>query len=256
MNGFETHGVEYLSATLINGWIDQPALTLLKIAGIRDGEAGPAAWRGTSAEHAMNIAAERPLDLGDAVQAAQAKFDEIHQKAEEEHDGTKVEKERKALADYTEQGVTFLKDWMGDTVKAPITQGRISLKLDDLPVPIVGYYDMLFESPNYVVDIKTSASRPRQPTYAHSRQLAVYWAATRAEPWVWYVNRSGVSTFTVHKPDAYLRQFINAGKSLERILSVSNDIFECCQFVYPDIDHWKWGDTTRAAAKDIWKMEV
>ena len=256
MNSFEKHGVEYVSATLANGWIDQPALTLLKIAGIRDGEAGPAAWRETSAEHAMNVAAEQDMDLGDLVKVAQSKFDEIHGRAEESHNPDKVGKERKALADYTTQGVTFLRDWMGEGVKTPLMQGKIRFELDDLPVPILGYYDMLFENPNYVVDIKTSASRPRQPPYAHARQLAIYWAATGAEPWLWYVNRTGVSTFTVHKPDAYLRQFVNAIKSLERILSVSDDIFECCQFVYPDIDHWKWGDTTTAAAKDIWKMEV
>lgn len=256
MKGFETHGVEYVSASLINGWIEHPALTLLKIAGIRDGEAGPAAWRGTSAEHAMNIASEQQLDLGDLVQTAQSKFDEIHANAEDEHDQSKVDRERKALVDYTTQGVTFLRDWMGDTVKPPLMQGKIRFEVDDLPVPIIGYYDMLFENPNHIVDIKTSAARPRQPTYAHARQLSVYWAATGAEPWVWYVNRSGVSTFTIHKPDSYLRQFVAAAHSLNRILSQSDNIYDCCQFVYPDIDHWMWGDTTRAAAKDIWKMEI
>lgn len=256
MNGFDKHGVEYVSASLINNWVEQPSLALLKIAGIRDGEAGPAAWRGTSAEHAMNIAAEQQLNLGDLVTVAQAKFDEIHAEAEEEHDGTKIDKERKALADYTTQGVTFLRDWMGDAVKPPLMQGRIRIELDELSVPIIGYYDMLFDNPNYIVDIKTSAARPRQPSYAHARQLSVYWAATGAEPWVWYVNRSGVSTFTIHKPEAYLRQFINAAHNLERVLSQSDDIFECCQFTYPNVDHWMWGDTTRAAAKDIWKMEV
>lgn len=256
MNGFDTHGVTNVSASLINGWIDHPALTLLKIAGIRDGEAGPAAWRGISAEHAMNTAAEQQLDLGDLVQVAESKFDEIHQKAEGEHDGTKIEKERKALADYTTQGVTFLRDWMGDYVKPPLMQGKVKLELEEISVPVIGYYDMLFENPHYIVDIKTAAARPRKPSYAHCRQLAIYWAATGAEPWLWYVNRSGVSTFTVHKPELYLRQFIGAVKSLERVLSASDDIFECCNLVYPDIDHWIWGDTTRAAAKDIWKMEI
>ncbi len=256
MNSFEKHGMSHVSASLINGWIEHPALTLLKIAGIDNGEAGPAAWRGISAEHAMNIAAEQQLDFGDLVKAAQCKFDEIHEKAEESHDEQKIERERKALEDYATQGVMFLRDWMGDAVRPPLMQGKVKLELDDIPVPVIGYYDMLFENPHHIVDIKTAASRPKSASYAHSRQLAIYWAGTGAEPWVWYVNRHGVSTFTIHKPDAYLRQFITATKSLERVLAQSNDIFECCQFVYPDIDHWIWGETVRAAAKDIWKMEI
>lgn len=262
MNSFEKHGITHIHASLINSWVDQPALTLLKIAGIDNGEAGPAAWRGTSAEHAMNLAAEASdtkltlPTLSDLVTAAQTKFDEIHEKAEDEHDEQKIEKERKALEDYATQGVTFLRDWMGDAIKKPLMQGRVRFQLDDIPVPVTGYYDMLFESPNYVVDIKTMASQPKQPTYAHSRQLAVYCAGTGAEPWVWYVNRRGVSTHTIHKPQAFLRQFIHAAKTLENVLSTSDDIFGCCQFVYPDIDHWKWNDTVKSAAKDIWRMEI
>ena len=256
MNSFEKHGVGHVSASLINGWIEQPALTLLKIAGIDNGEAGPAAWRGASTEHAMNIAAEQQLDFGDLVTAALARFDEIQQKAEETHDEQKIERERKALEDYAVQGITFLRDWMGDAVKPPLMQGKVRLEVDEIPVPVIGYYDMLFQSPNHIIDIKTSATRPKNPSYAHSRQLAIYWAGTGAEPWVWYINRHGVSTFTIHKPDAYLRQFITAAKSLEMILAQSDDIFECCKFVYPDIDHWKWNNTVKSAAKDIWKMEI
>ena len=100
MNNFEKHGVGHVSASLINSWIEHPALTLLKIAGIDNGEAGPAAWRGISAEHAMNIAAEQQLDFGDLVKAAQCKFDEMHENAEENHDEQKIERERKALEDY------------------------------------------------------------------------------------------------------------------------------------------------------------
>jgi len=42
-NVFEKHNIEYLSASTINTWVEQPALALLKIAGIRDKVAGPSA---------------------------------------------------------------------------------------------------------------------------------------------------------------------------------------------------------------------
>jgi len=46
-----------------------------------------------------------------------------------------------------------------------------------------------------------------------------------------------------------------AALSLERVLSYSDDIFECCQLVFPDFDNFRWSEITKAAAKDIWKME-
>jgi len=55
--------------------------------------------------------------------------------------------------------------------------------------------------------------------------------------------------------DYWTHQLVLAAKSLERVLSHSDDILECCQLVYPDLDHWMWGDTTRSAAADIWNME-
>ena len=57
---FKKHDVHYLSPSTINLWISQPALCLLKIAGLNDGAAGPAAWRGTAADKAITEAAFKP----------------------------------------------------------------------------------------------------------------------------------------------------------------------------------------------------
>lgn len=256
MKVFERHGMSHVSASTINGFIDQPALTLLKIAGIK-GDPSPAMWRGSAAEHAMNLfAAGRKTETDSLIAAAELEFDKLHKESDADVSEEKLLREKKALTQYVNNGVQYLSEFMGDAVAPPLMQGKIYFEHEELNVPILGYYDMLFQNPHQVVDIKTSASRPRYPSHAHSRQLAIYWYGTGgAEPWVWYVAKSGVSAFTVDKPQKHLNNFIQAVKNLERVLSHSEDIFECCQLFYPDIDHWKWDDNTRAAAKDIWKME-
>lgn len=256
MNVFEKHGMSHLSAATVNGWISQPALALLKIAGIK-GDPSPAMWRGSASEHAMNLyAAGRETEVEPLIRAAEVEFDKLKKESSTDPSEDKLNRERKALTQYVTNGVEYLAEFMGDAVAPPLMQGKIYFEHEELNIPILGYYDMLFQNPHQVVDIKTSASRPSRPTRAHSRQLALYWYGTGgAEPWVWYVAKSGVSAFTVDNPQRHLNNFIEAVKNLERVLSFSEDIFECCRLYYPDIDDWKWDDVTRSAAKDIWKME-
>ena len=46
------------------------------------------------------------------------------------------------------------------------------MQLDDLPIPIIGYIDFLFD--NTIVDLKTTARIPSKPTEAQKRQMALY----------------------------------------------------------------------------------
>src|SRR6056300_1636041 len=100
-NAFEHHGVMYLSPSTINQWITQPALCLLKIAGVTDGEAGPAAWRGQAADRAASKAAfDHTLNNDSLVELAEKVFDDCHTKALDDHSEEKVAKERKAILNY------------------------------------------------------------------------------------------------------------------------------------------------------------
>jgi len=85
--------------------------------------------------------------------------------------------------------------------------------------------------------------------------MAIYSEATGRRPWIDFVTRKGVGFFPLspEEVESGMKQFIMAAKALEKILSLSDDIFECCHAVFPDTDHWMWGETTRAAAADIWK---
>lgn len=251
-NAFERHGVMHLSASTINGWITQPALTLLKIAGISDSEAGPAAWRGQGVDRAAAKAALDPnVKEADLFALADKVFDDNLSSAINDHSVDRIEKERKALRSYVSNAAGFYRG-LGETPQAE--QGKVTIKIDGIAVPWIGYYDLLYT--DKVRDTKTVGRMTTTVSAGHCRQAAIYAHATKREPWIDYVGTKEVRAFRVENVDAWLGQLYHAAKSLERVLSFSEDIFECCRCVYPDTDHWMWSETTRQAAKDIWQMEI
>lgn len=251
-NVFEHHGVMYLSPTTINNWITQPALTLLKIAGITDGGAGPAAWRGNGADRAAAKAAFDPsLPDESLIVLAEKVFDDNYANSVDDHSEIKVQKERKAMAAYVKNAAEFYRG-LGEQPESE--QGRVMVKIEDISVPWVGYYDLLYK--DKVRDTKTVGRMVSTVSAAHCRQASLYAHATKREPWIDYVGVKEVRAYRVDQVNAWLGQLYHAAKSLERVLSFSDDIFECCRVVYPDTDHWMWGQTTKEAAKDIWRMEI
>lgn len=250
MNHFEKHGLMHLSASTINLWISQPALALLKIAGIDDGEAGAAAWRGKAADIALGVVAnDHDICDPDLIDIAYKKFDKEVETAQNHHDPIKIDRERSDIHRYIENGAKF---YRSIEEKPESLQGKITTMLPDVPIPWVGYYDLLYH--DKVRDTKTVGRMVSEPTQAHARQASIYGYHLKKEPWLDYVGKNDVRAFKIENVSYHIRQCSLAAQALERVLSVSSDIFECCQMIYPDIDDWHWGDVTRAAAKDIWKM--
>ena len=251
MNHFEKHGLMHLSPSTINQWIAEPALCLLKIAGITDGEAGAAAWRGTSADRALaKVASNNEMPDEDLIQIANKIFDEQHSNAQNHHDEEKVQKERNELHQYITVGAKFYRS-LGE--KPESEQGKVTTMLPEINIPFIGYYDLLYK--DKVRDTKTVGRMTSSVTQAHNRQASLYGYVLQKEPWLDYVGKKEVRAFKVDNVPYYIKQMQLAALSLERVLSYSDDIFECCQLVFPDFDNFRWSEITKAAAKDIWKME-
>ena len=248
---FAKHNIGHLSASTINSWIQQPALCLLKLGGFSDGEAGASAWRGSSVDRAVTKAAFNPdMKVDDLINLAHKVFDDSHTKSINTHDAEKVAKERKAIVDYVKQGAQFYRG-LGEQPESE--QGKEVVRLGDIETPFVGYYDLLYK--DKVRDTKTVGRQVSQLAQTASRQASIYALGTGCEPWIDYVTTKEVRAYRVERVDYWLRQVELASKSLERVLSHSDDIVECCQLVYPDLDHWMWSDTNKRIAKDIWQME-
>lgn len=251
-NHFEKHNVMHVSPSLLNLWISQPAMAMLRIAGFKDNEAGPAAWRGQGVDKAAARAAFYPTTTEDSlVELALDIFSEHQNNATSDHDEKKLHTERSNISDMTRNAAKFYRG-IGETPVA--SQGKVTAKLEDIPVPMLGYFDLLYD--DTVRDTKTVGRMTSKLSAAHARQCAFYAVATKVNnSFIDYVGKKEVKSFRVNNIDYWNRQNILAAKSLERVLSFSDDIFECCQLVFPDFDHWMWNETTRDAARTVWNME-
>lgn len=247
---FEHHGIANLSASTINQFIQQPALCLMKIAGYKS-QAGASAWRGSGVDRAVAKAAFAPTTTDeDLVAIAHKVFDESLEKSVDDHDEEKVAKERKNIDAYVRTGAKFYRS-LNETPESE--QGKVTVRIGDIQTPFVGYYDLLYK--DKVRDTKTAGRKISSLASTAARQASIYALGTGREPWIDYVTTKEVNSYRVDRVDYWLRQVELATMSLHRILSHSDDILECCQLVYPDLDHWMWGDTQKRIAADIWQME-
>lgn len=249
---FKKHNVHHLSPSTINLWISQPALCLLKIAGLTDNEAGPSAWRGSAADRAITKAVFDPdASHDELVDHALSVFDDYQSKASNEHDADKIGKERDNISKYVEVGTKF---YRAIDEKPVEEQGRVRVNIGDIDVPFLGYFDLLYD--DKVRDIKTVGRAVSSLTNAASRQGSLYALATRREAWIDYVTPKEVLSYKIPNPEFHIRQLERAANGLKTVLSHSDDIIECCQLVYPDLDHWMWSETMKNIATDVWQMEM
>ena len=72
------------------------------------------------------------------------------------------------------------------------SQKKIELPLEEYDIPIIGYFDLLYD--DCVRDIKTGYARSALPN-GHARQLSLYGSALRKTPYVDYVSKSKVTSF-------------------------------------------------------------
>ena len=249
MNAFETHGVGHLSASTINSFISNPCIALMKIAGYSD-PVGAAAWRGTAIDKVVTKAGfDRDIKLDDAIKEATSIFDDQHKNSLTKVDQEKIEKERAKLGQLTEQGLK----WIRSLPKPDSAQGKVVFEYPDIPVPMIGYYDLIIGDD--IRDMKTSLRRTSTLSHSHERQLSVYWRGTGKRPWVDYICPSGVSSFSVENIEHHDRQMQIAAHSLHNLLKISDDIHEILGCFYPDFDNWMMSETQKNTANDIWNME-
>jgi hypothetical protein len=251
MNHFENHDVMHLSASTINLFIEQPARCLMKIAGKLDGGVGASAWRGTAVDKTITRWMQNPdLKLDDLTSEAQRLFDLESKQSKNEQPEAKLKKERGDLEAFIKSAKEYYTELSEPYESA---QGKVTVMLPDIPVPIIGYYDLRLGEK--VRDMKTGNAVSKL-SFAHARQGSIYGHALKRVPVIDYISKKGVTSFEIQNVNYHIHQFTIAAKALERILSYSNDIIECCQLVYPDLDHWKWSDNEREIAKTLWSMEA
>tara|TARA_A100001015_G_C14988563_1_gene712688 strand:+ start:1049 stop:1807 length:759 start_codon:yes stop_codon:yes gene_type:complete len=249
-NAYAKHNIDYLSANTINTFISQPAMALLKLWGYRS-QVGASAWRGNAIDKTLTTALQfDDMTIEVAKSNAEKTFNTYRH--DEDIDTDKIKKELSITERCIEKAFEDLlpeyrsKELIG-------SQGKIEVMLDDVPVPFIGYYDWLFE--DKVVDLKSKGQRTSKPDTSHKRQLALYEKGTGKKPYVIYVSPNEIKEFSIDDSKDHLENMRTASLALEKILSFSDDIQECCRLLYPDFDHWMWSEQDQLEAKKIWSIK-
>lgn len=259
-NPFDVHGIEHLSPSSINTFLDDKAMWVMRyLFGYKNG-GGPAMWRGSAIDGGIGAyfgfedqlySTTECIDLVKLYYATDKKrcrADFPKQSIDEK----KYIEEEDRLERYFKTAVNFY-----DDIGVPKDyQKRIELQLPDLPVPIIGYIDLMYE--NTIRDIKTTARTPSKVFEGHARQVSVYGKAENCVPILDYVvvtaKDEKVVSYTVEDVDRHIRTVEQVAYSIMQFLSYSNDKYELANGCYPNIDDWKWGEDEINFAKQIWRI--
>ena len=141
-------------------------------------------------------------------------------------------------------------------------QEKVEVRLDDVPVPIVGYIDWRFSDHGLIVDLKTTERFPSQIGDAHGRQGAVYASAhgnfgmrfAYAKPAPGKTDKRQVTVYEMSGDDVrrHLAALRAIALSLGRFLSMSNDARELAGLISPDFDSFYWSEpAARAAGREV-----
>ena len=244
-NPFAVHGINYLSPSSINTYINDNALWVARyLFGVKS-SSGASAVRGIATEaaladkyekktfdfnyldmHFMSLCAESGIDLGD----------------------TKTAKEKKLL-----EGFGKVIDENFDYENLEAYQEKVSVQIDDLPVPIIGYIDFRFA--DKIVDLKTTTRMPTRPTEAQKRQMALYsMAYPKSSVDLFFASPKEHKKFTLKNLSVYKKQLVKVALGIQKFLSVSDDKHEIDSLTYPNLDSWLWTGMKDEASK-IWSLK-
>jgi hypothetical protein len=249
MNAFEQHGIDHLSASSINNWINVPSLWLLeKGMGFKSG-VGCAAYRGTAAEAGISAALfNHELPLADAVDVALPIYDRLSAFSTD----PKRADERLAIPGMIVEGMTL----RGHGVPLPPNgdQHRIEIRVEGLPVPIIGYLDWLY--PNEIIDLKTTHRVPSAMADNHLRQASIYQAAHEDKDVRFFYassKKSCIHTLTREDYELAMAQVEGAARRLARFLALSGDMAELAAIIPHNSDGFYFNaPATKAKAVEVY----
>ena len=244
-NPFKAHGINYLSPSSINTYINDTSLWVARYLFKIKSSSGASAVRGIATEFVladkyekgvfdynlldvkfMSLCAESGIDLGDV----------------------KTAKEKKLLKDF---GTIIDENFDYKNLEA--YQEKVEVQIEDMPVPIMGYIDFRFKGK--IVDLKTSTRMPTRPTEAQKRQMALYsMAYPDSSVDLFFATPKEYKRFTLKNLTLYKKQLRKVALSIQKFLSISDDKHELASLMYPNLDSWLWSGMKEEANK-IWSVK-
>jgi len=260
-NPFDKYGMEYFSPSSINKFRRDPAKWLVNIAGYKDNAYSPAMSFGTCVEKGITVGCRTNSPISVCVDYANKEYEKIHERIGNEelakpYDFEKCKEKQNQLERVLEAIVPLYRKF-GEPID---DQTRVEVDVG-LPIPIIGYIDMLYE--DTVRDIKTTGVQPKVRN-DYERQLALYSTATDKPPFIdaVYVTKYKVElhTFKVQNVDKHFGELVRIATKMMNLISKSTDIKEVCQLscLEPDISNEdfmkQWGVNEIAGAIELFEL--
>jgi hypothetical protein len=251
MNGFALHGLDHLSATSLNLYAAQPALWVVEKLLRRRASPGCAAYRGTAVEHGVALGLFDPeVSVAECQAAALAEFDSLTAFSADPNRA----KERDAVSGLVETALAELRQY-GPPTPPPggHRQHRVEVALPDVPVPVIGYQDFVWDAHGIVLDLKTQLRLASEISPAHARQGAVYVAGSNRQMRFCYATPKKVAVYVLEDVATPLLTLRNVALRLERFLRLSRDAQELVGLLCPDFESFWWSaPETRALGRDVY----
>lgn len=248
MNSFEKHGIEHLSASTLNLFSNCLGVFIIEKLFKQRGGVGAAAHRGTAAEAGIVMGLMNPdAKLEDCQAFADKEFNRLSALSADPN----REKEGKAVAGIVEQGLIALRPYGIPTH----TQRKIELRIDELPIPIIGYTDIEWEDKGVLVDIKTQLRLSSEISEPHARQVSIYKGAIsdNLDARIAYITPQKSAVYALENHRDHLKAVVNIAKTMERFLALSSDPKELAGLVAPDFSSFYFNNPDiRRAGFNIW----
>ena len=240
-NPFFNHDIFWLSHSSISTWISSPSKFIAQKLFRIDDYGSASMHRGTASEYALHKKYEEGIF---DIQHAENKFNELCNFGGIDFGDATRYKENIQLKEY---GNILNKNFNYKNLET--YQEKIEIQLDELPIPIIGYIDFVFD--DVVVDLKTTARMPSKATESNKRQMAIYkmhYKDKKSE--VFYATPKDFKVFKLDNLEIYQEQIKQIALGIMKFLSISDDKEELASMVLPDADDWKWSEEMINEVKD------
>ena len=244
-NPFDRFGIKHLSPSSLNKFVSDPVLyTLSYIYKIKEPSSAPAT-RGHVVEHALSkkfsgqIVEEKELISDYTKRIIENNIDLDNEKALSEKENLYAFYQQ-AINNISYKGLIKFQDFA-------------EIRNDDLPIPIIGYIDFVFE--DCIVDLKTTNKMPSKLSEAVKRQMACYSLVyPNKKIFVEYVSSKKHRTFEITDIKKYQDQLFAIAIALQKFLGDCHSPWDVSSKLFPNLDNWAWSEYLKTEATKIWRQ--
>lgn len=241
MSALRRHGIERLSPSSLNLWVDSPGLWSLRyLAGLKE-DTGAAQARGLAVEAALLLL----LHGRNVEQAKETALNNFLQNL-----GGEINEDIEAEQELIEPMIDQLQKWKPPG-KIIGSQMKVEHWLDGVSVPLIGYVDFIFEGP--LLDLKTTKRIPSEPKPDHTRQVALYMTARQQPGKLLYVSDKRHAEYEIDEKarEEAMNQLHSAALSLERFLSKFSDSEDAIRCLPMNYDSFRFSDQAKLRLAEL-----